>query len=348
MRQLGPFAVALSAGVLAVVGFSLYDLIVLDRLPHVEGPPRFDGYHLLRMAALLALSAWIVASLPNTAWAVGARSGSARRRLGRLCWLGSFAVSGCAMLFLVSPYRFNALSLEDRPVEWAGALLLLAGAVVAVLTSFRLRDIRGRGSRTAGVLTLAFGVLLFVLGMEELSWMQRVFAIDTPAAFSGNRQRELNLHNFITNEAETLFYTGAFVLLILLPFVCRAAAASAPPGLHVVLPGPAVAVAAAPMAAYNWDMWNIVPVQMTFWLTLMLMATAAWRCYRRDDALWRAYGVLAVCLAFAQAIFIAFGDALVRGWEVTEYKEFFIAVGMFVFAMQIWSGVRSKAAATDA
>jgi hypothetical protein len=341
MRQFRPFAAPLFASVLIFVGFSIYDLVVLDRLPHAEGPARFDVYHQLRAAASLGLSAWLVASLPDTAWSVGALSVQARRWLGWLCLLASAAILAGAVLFFLSPDLFSALSREDRAIEWATALFLLAGAALAVLSFFRLRGIRGHGSRAARMLALGFGAFLFVLGMEEISWMQHIFNFDTPAAFSGNRQHEMNLHNFATNETETLFYIGAFALLIVLPFFWRSLAASAPPGLHAVMPAPAVAIAGAPMAACNWDMWNIIPIQMTFWMTLMIMGAAARHCYRRNDALWRVYGLMAVCLALTQAVFLAFGEAFVRTWDVTEYKEFFIGFGLFVFATQIRLGARA-------
>jgi hypothetical protein len=104
---------------------------------------------------------------------------------------------------------------------------------------------------------------------------------------------------------------------------------------------PAVAIAGAPRAACTWDMWNILPVRMTFWMTLMIMGTAAWHCYRHDDGLLRVYGLTAICRGLTQAVFLAFGDAFVRSWDPIEHKEFFIAFGLFVFATRMKPGARS-------
>ena len=39
---------------------------------------------------------------------------------------------------------------------------------------------------------------LFIVGMEEVSYFQRVIQFETPESFVGNMQGEFNLHNFNT------------------------------------------------------------------------------------------------------------------------------------------------------
>ena len=55
--------------------------------------------------------------------------------------------------------------------------------------------------------------------MEEVSWFQRSFGIKTPEALSGNKQGEMNLHNFASNTSEIVYYFASFVYLIAFPFV---------------------------------------------------------------------------------------------------------------------------------
>ena len=61
--------------------------------------------------------------------------------------------------------------------------------------------------------------VFFVMAMEEVSWFQRVLEIDTPKAFDNNMQKEMNLHNFATNAVENVYYMGAFIFLVILPFL---------------------------------------------------------------------------------------------------------------------------------
>jgi len=98
----------------------------------------------------------------------------------------------------------------------------------------------------------------------------------------------------------------------MLPFLIDPVRASLSDRLRVVAPSRVVAMACAPMAALNFDMWNIIPIQMTFWMTV--------------------FG--------AQMVFLVLGHSFERQWDVTEYKESYISVGFFVFALQARSASR--------
>ena len=61
---------------------------------------------------------------------------------------------------------------------------------------------------------------LFVIGMEEISWGQRLFGFATPERLAEvNWQAEFNFHNVQTDLSETAYYFGAGVFLILLPLL---------------------------------------------------------------------------------------------------------------------------------
>jgi hypothetical protein len=102
---------------------------------------------------------------------------------------------------------------EDGPVEFAGFACFAVASVLALVAAWRLRSFR-RPMVAAAVL----GAVLFVAAGEELSWGQRLFGIETPAALvDGNRQDELNLHNIdgLQDKAvlAQLLVAGAGVLL---------------------------------------------------------------------------------------------------------------------------------------
>ena len=88
---------------------------------------------------------------------------------------------------LVSRYHFTLdIPFEDNFLEWG----TFAFAIMASIVFF----IRGvLGSQFAYLCCIAF----FLFAMEEISWGQRVFLIESPELFlRHNAQQEINLHNF--------------------------------------------------------------------------------------------------------------------------------------------------------
>ncbi len=253
------------------------------------------------------------------------------------------------VIFVRSPDVFNALSLEDGSVEWASALLpitasLLLGWRGGVLLMDRHR---AEGGGWIGVVLLLCAVLLFVLGMEEISWMQRVFDIATPEALKGNIQGEINFHNLATNQIGAAHKTVGFVVLILLPFLYIALPERLPiAGFAELMPSRAVILVSAPLAAFNFNGWDSLLFQATTYLTLGIvayLAHVAWRQRRRAEAAFCV--LLAAAIAGAQGLFLALGNRFVRIWDVTEYKELFIALGLLVWAAETFR--RLKAAVPD-
>ena len=168
--------------------------------------------------------------------------------------------------------------------------------------------------------------------MEEISWGQHALGFQTPGLFSGNEQDEFNFHNWATNRIENLYYVGAFAFLVVMPCLRlwyprhfnheRFGPLIAPPS---------VALIGALVCAFNYDMWNIVFTQVAFFgslLALLLLALSS--ADRRDQILMLATIVAAIV---AQGVFLLSGDRYERLWEVTEYKEFFIALGFFAFSL---------------
>lgn len=241
-------------------------------------------------------------------------------------------------IFLQSPSAFNILSLEDGSVEWASALLPIAASLLLFWRGtalFMERQGEGKGV-SIGVVLLLSAAVLFVLGMEEISWMQRVFGIASPEALKSNIQGEINFHNFATNQIGAAHKIIGFVVLILLPFLYIVLPERlAPAGFADLMPSRVVALASAPLAAFNYNGWDSLLFQATTYLTLgivIYLAQLAWRERRRAEAMFCV--VLAASIAGAQGLFLALGDRFVRIWDVTEYKELFIALGLLVWAVE--------------
>ncbi len=125
--------------------------------------------------------------------------------------------AGSLLLLWLDPRVAARLGIEDGPVENISALLLLAAAVTFVAhgVQFLRRD---GGYGRAAALSFACALLLIVFAGEEISWGQRIFGVQ-PGEFmqQHNWQGEINLHNLQTDVFNIAFHYGAFVLLVLIP-----------------------------------------------------------------------------------------------------------------------------------
>lgn len=155
------------------------------------------------------------------------RSGRARGRM--TAWFPLLA--GCAVVLaayatLLLPGRtVDVLVEEDSYFEWAGAIGLLAAAVLFLIAAVRARRGRtvGTAMRVAPWVLLALAAVTFLAGGEEISWGQRLFGWGTPSELAHiNVQDETNLHNLKELQGgmldpERLFRLGWLVLFGVLP-----------------------------------------------------------------------------------------------------------------------------------
>ncbi|XUU61299.1 hypothetical protein ACRAQ6_03225 [Erythrobacter sp. HA6-11] len=97
---------------------------------------------------------------------------------------------------------------EDGPIEWLTALIYLIACPIAVFLAAKFAQLKlSLHATLVGILAFGF----FFIGMEEISWGQRIFDIATPDGFAEiNRQQELNLHNL----GSTSFYLDAAFLFV--------------------------------------------------------------------------------------------------------------------------------------
>jgi hypothetical protein len=220
------------------------------------------------------------------------------------------------------------------------ALLLLAGGGL-----FAWRAARRRDGPIAMLVAAGLCLVLAVIGLEEISWGQRLFGFATPETLAEiNWQQEFNFHNVQTDLFETLYYAGAAAFLILLPL------------LRDLLPGPAaahplmafaprrgVALLSLPLLWFDYGHWNLYAVQLG--AMLALFATIAWSraAGRRGDRGEAAlFAFAAVALVVGKLLYLVWGPTMVDLPDATEYKEFFIALG---FAGYAFTAVPARTAA---
>lgn len=123
-------------------------------------------------------------------------------RLPQLLWLAPLWLMLIYFWTFMLPLDLTVVfTIEDGPVESIQNLILATGALIAWASSLSQRGKARIGWR---VLSLAF---VFVL-MEEISWGQRIFQIETPESLKEiNVQDETTLHNIgIFNELQRVGY----------------------------------------------------------------------------------------------------------------------------------------------
>jgi hypothetical protein len=181
------------------------------------------------------------------------------------------------------------------------------------------------------------------MGMEEVSWFQRVLSVDTPSLFSSNLQNEINLHKFATNQTENLYYVSTFVFLILVPFLYdKVTAIKNTDYLSFFSPNRLLIFVSASFVAYNYDMWNIIFTQLCFFTTLFILIHYAWLSFKTGDRTVSPFLIVALYLA-TQISFLILGYRFLRIWDVTEYKEFLIPLAFSVYAIEVVTRARRLA-----
>lgn len=333
-RAVVPFVLG-CAGLLAAL---LVDLFHFKLEVLHEGAPQFSRDYLLRNVLILVSVIAIFRSIIidyQLVWPRGRGAGAFPLR--GFEWGGAAASLLLSLFFagllVFSPAHFNALSLEDGLVEWASAIMLFASGVLFLLALSRLS--KGSGQFTLSAWTLVvFAVGVIFIGLEEVSWFQRVFGVETPEAFADNRQEEMNLHNFATDKFENLYYFGAFLFFVGLPFLrFLRLLPSDNAYLRRFAPYPALLFVGAVGCAYNYDMWNIVFSQAAFFASLLLMLSVA--RYTDDRGVRGLCVVTSIVVLATQVCFLSCGAAFERGWEITEYREFFIPLAILMYAVGI-------------
>ena len=340
--SLKPLAWFLAIALASIVSWSAltaYEFYALGLYPVREEPPVFTTYFLLRSLFALAIAGALVSVL--TFGVVD--SALCRERLTitqrTLALAAMFTGFVLTAVFLADPETFRAMAEEDSAAEWLSAIFTLgAGCLFAVEALIRARNLEGGRLRHVPVLIASgFALLFFLIGMEEISWMQRIADFDTPAAIEEiNWQGEFNLHNIHTDLSETVYYTGAGIFLCLFPLLRETVrpGVAALDALLGFLPARSVAAISAPTAMFNYGHWNLIPIQVTAFATLLVMLAFGNAAHLRGDRSEAClFGFLAFGILAGQSIFLTLGQRMIEIPNATEFKELFISVGIGWFAI---------------
>jgi len=101
---------------------------------------------------------------------------------------------------------------EDGFLETRTAVCFIVAGGLMAMAGRRSRKILQL--RPMGMSAYAIGTIFVIIGMEEISWRQRIVGWDTLGVFfAGNAQDETNLHNFFNNWFSIVYPVTGVLLL---------------------------------------------------------------------------------------------------------------------------------------
>jgi hypothetical protein len=113
-------------------------------------------------------------------------------------------------LFYYDPVNFALFITEDHFAEYGTSVSFgLAGIILLILSL-------APGPKIRRVVWMFIGITSLVIAAEEISWGQRIFNIETPAALGEqNLQNEISIHNLVAFKSSTLNLHNYAAYLIL-------------------------------------------------------------------------------------------------------------------------------------
>ncbi len=118
----------------------------------------------------------------------------------------AFMVLTYGVVFFFEQSHAMRISSEDNAIEYLGAMLFFAAALLFFFASIHTRAIDGNAKPRLQILAILLSCGLLWIALEEISYGQRILGFDTPETLKSiNTQREFNLHNLKIVSSESGF-----------------------------------------------------------------------------------------------------------------------------------------------
>lgn len=255
-----------------------------------------------------------------------------------------FGVAYGAMLFYLALFTMIVVTvpeiLNETVREGQLTSILTEIAFVIAIACLLSAAWRARRAKSAAVWRLPSSLVVLAIAaaaalalLEEASYGQHWIGWSTPEAFSANLQNETNLHNFHTHKFELVYYGLAVLAFVVLPAFWPRGPGGIVASLGTYIPPRAFALIGVPVTSFMFEMWNGVIFQTLFWLGIFVLAdlrSAARRQARPDFSAM--VSMSAGFLIVAQGAFVTFGHGMVDGFELSEVREFYIALLTLAYA----------------
>ncbi len=330
--------ISLTSAALIISTLAIVRKFVYLQGPLIKGTPEISGMYLISTVCIIISLLLIYYPLLLTSHAsITAFSNNNKRQHTSIGVAVALSVFLTCLLFFNQPW-FNSISYEDKLIEWLSFFFLLSGAFILV---FNFNKIRKIYSLIELYIPLLFFLVLYILiAMEEVSWFSRVFNIETPELFYANDQNEINLHNFFTDYSENLYYVGTHIYFVAIPLItCCLGLQNQTRLLRIFLAKPHLILIAMISSAYNYNMWNSLFIQLTFFSSIIALSFIYLKNTMSKEKIY-----ILLFLGFilvTQTLYLCSGERYQRLHEITEFKEMFIAFTLFVYALDIHAEIKS-------
>lgn len=247
--------------------------------------------------------------------------------------------AGASILSCLRPEIFSDLVAEDNIIENLSAAFYFIACIFCGNASYRY--IRAKQPLLNSLCIGLMGCAFFIMGMEEISWMQRILEIEVSGALLRNKQNELNLHNIETNISENIYYFGSFVFLCLLPLLRKYLSQIKPlQSLSQTLPSINILICSLAFCTCNSDMWNISHIQFACYFTVSTIFLLIFSASTNGQR-WALFYCLLVAI-LSQALFLYSADKTLRLWDATEFKEMLIPISFLFYSIECSRNSPSK------
>lgn len=323
------------AGCLGLITVTAFDKLYWHTDILAQGYPNFSNGYLIRSAAIFVSVTFLLLAVMGKKKPDLILAEHHKLPVEIICVLGTLAASIiCLLLFLFFPITFSLSSLEDELIEWLSAILAFGSSIILFIFFLKFRN--HANIPTPAKLSLIFlSLMFFIIGMEEVSWFQRILHFQTISMFNGNQQDETNLHNFASDYFENLYYGGTYLFFVILPFlVLLFSSLNKSKYLRLFIARPYIAVIGTLPCAYNYDTWNILFIQTSFFSSLIILFCFAVFSKKRIEKCIIMFTMILVMVT--QGLFLMKGEEVfMRLWEIKEYKEFFIPLVFFIYSADV-------------
>ena len=199
-----------------LVSYAVPFLTQFDAEGHISKPYLF-ARPLLSVATVLIATGLLRAALTIRTNTTLERLVFAGRMSRYIVGLSVVFVAVLAVLYVYAVLGtpvYETMFAEDGPAEDMTAVLFFVAAAAYVVALKRYIAWPDRMPIVAIVMALCLVVALF-LGLEEISYGQRIFGWATPEVMASNIQHESNLHNFLTySELDVIEWLGSAAVFV--------------------------------------------------------------------------------------------------------------------------------------
>lgn len=242
---------------------------------------------------------------------------------------------GAAMLFLFKPQVAGWMATEDFIVENITALAACFAGVIIMVATLAPR-VKKSTVRIVGAIIV--GLAFIVIGMEEISWGQRIFDIQSGDFFlKHNWQNETNLHNLHTSISMAIFYVATFIIFIILPLyrqtVAKVLEKLRLKSLAIFIPNDWTAVVYASTVGFMAFASNHQYQIFILVFTLLFL----YYMHIRDTSSKISFAILlstlVIMVSLSVTVFPTYESIGLQNWFFYEWREMLICLVIFVYSV---------------